>query len=116
METIKISDHFDYKHLLKFTLPTVLMMLFASIYVVADGLFVANGAGKTAFAAVNLIWSFPMVIGALGYMFGTGGCALVSKILGEGDARRARGYFSMISLVAFFFRCVLVRGWLCLCR
>lgn len=98
---IRLSDHFTYCRLLRFTMPTVLMMLFASIYVVADGLFVANGTGKTAFAAVNLIWPFPMIIGALGYMFGTGGCALVSKILGEGDAERARGYFSMIVLVAF---------------
>ena len=101
--TIQLSDHFNNRKLLRFTAPTILMMVFASVYGVVDGLFVSNAAGKTAFAAINLIWPSPMALGAIGYMFGTGGCALVSKILGEGDEKRARSYFTAITLVAFFF-------------
>lgn len=101
--SIQLSDHFTYRKLLRFTMPTVLMMLFASFYVIVDGLFVSNCIGKDAFAAVNLIWPFPMIIGALGYMFGSGGCALVSKTLGEGDAKRARGLFSMFCLSALSY-------------
>lgn len=101
--TIQLSDLFTYRKLLRFTMPTVLMMLFASFYVIVDGLFVSNCIGKDAFAAVNLIWPFPMLIGALGYMFGSGGCALVSKTLGEGDAKRARGLFSMVCLSALSY-------------
>lgn len=104
---IQLSDHFDYWRLLRFTMPTVLMMLFSSFYGVVDGLFVANYAGKTAFAAVNLIWPYPMVIGALGYMFGTGGCALVSKTLGEGNSPKSRGYFTMLLIVAFSIGCLI---------
>ena len=101
--SIQLSDHFTYRKLLRFTMPTVLMMLFASFYVIVDGLFVSNCIGKEAFAAVNLIWPFPMIIGALGYMFGSGGCALVSKTLGEGEAQRARCLFSMLSLSALSY-------------
>lgn len=104
---IQLSDHFTYSKLLRFTMPTVLMMLFASIYVIVDGLFVSNCIGKDAFAVVNLIWPFPMIIGALGYMFGSGGCALVSKTLGEGDAQRARCLFSMFSLSALSYSILL---------
>ncbi len=100
---IQLSDHFTYQRLLRFTMPTVLMMLFASFYVVVDGLFVSNCIGKDAFASVNLIWPFPMIIGALGYMFGSGGCALVSKTLGEGNVKRARGFFSMFCLSALSY-------------
>lgn len=102
-QTIQLSDHFTYRKLLRFTMPTVLMMLFASFYVIVDGLFVSNYIGKAAFAAVNLIWPFPMIIGALGYMFGSGGCALVSKTLGEGDVQRARSLFSMFGLSALSY-------------
>lgn len=105
--TIQLSDHFTYRKLLRFTMPTVLMMLFASFYVIVDGLFVSNCIGKDAFAAVNLIWPFPMIIGALGYMFGVGGCALVSKTLGEDDAKRARGLFSMFCLSALIYSILL---------
>ncbi len=79
---IQLSDHFDYKKLFRFTVPTVLMMVFTSIYGVVDGFFVSNFAGKTPFAAINLIMPFVMVIGGMGFMIGTGGTALVSKVLG----------------------------------
>lgn len=100
MERIKLSDHFTYIRLLRFTMPTILMLLSASLYGVVDGLFIANCAGKTAFAAVNLIWPFPMLLGAIGYMFGAGGCALVSKTMGEGYYERARSYFTMLTITA----------------
>lgn len=95
---IQLSDHFTYKKLLRFVLPSIVMMVFTSIYGVVDGLFVSNFAGKTAFAAINLIMPFPMVLGGLGFMIGTGGTALVSKVLGEGDRERANRYFSMMIL------------------
>lgn len=98
---IKLSDHFSYGRLLKFTAPTILMMLCSSVYGIVDGLFIANVVSERAFAAVNLIWPFPMLLGAVGYMFGAGGCALVSKTLGEGDDKKARGFFSFLTLTAF---------------
>ena len=76
---IQLSDHFTYKKLFRFTLPSVVMMVFTSIYGVVDGFFVSNFAGKTAFAAVNLIYPYLMMLGCLGFVVGTGGSALVSK-------------------------------------
>lgn len=93
---IQLSDHFTYKKLLKFCFPTVIMMIFTSIYGVVDGLFVSNFVGKTPFAAINLIMPFIMVMGGVGFMVGTGGSALVAKTLGEKDQERANGYFSML--------------------
>lgn len=93
---IQLSDHFTYKKLLRFTLPSIIMMMFTSIYGVVDGFFVSNFAGKTAFAAVNLVMPFVMILGGVGFMIGTGGTALVSKVLGEGDKERANRYFSMM--------------------
>ena len=93
---IQISDHFTLGRLARFTAPTCAMMLFASIYGVIDGLFVSNFVGKESFAALNLVYPLFMMLGALGYMFGTGGTALVAKTLGEGDDKRARGLFSLI--------------------
>ena len=75
---ISLSDHFTYGKLFRFTLPSIVMMIFTSIYGVVDGLFVSNVAGKTAFAAINLVMPFVMVIGGVGFMIGTGGTALVS--------------------------------------
>ena len=97
---IKLSDHFSYKKLLRFTLPSILMMVFTSIYGVVDGYFVSNYVGKTAFAAVNFIMPVLMIFGAVGFMFGTGGSALVSKTLGEGDNPKAKRLFSMIVYVS----------------
>ena len=85
---IQLSDHFTYRKLLQFVFPSIVMMIFTSIYGVVDGLFVSNYAGKTAFAAINLVMPFIMVLGGIGFMIGTGGTALVSKILGEGAVFR----------------------------
>lgn len=93
---IQLSDHFTYKMLLQFLLPSIIMMVFTSIYGVVDGLFVSNFVGKTPFAAVNLVMPFIMVFGGIGFMFGTGGSALVAKTMGEGDKPRANRYFTMM--------------------
>ena len=95
--TIQLSDHFTYRRLLRFTLPSIAMMIFTSIYGVVDGFFVSNFVGKTPFAAVNFIMPFLMILGAFGFMFGTGGSALISKTMGEGDMRRANRLFSLLT-------------------
>ncbi len=92
---IQLSDHFSYQKLLRFTIPSIGMMLFVSVYGVVDGLFVSNFVGKTAFASVNLIMPFLQILSGVGAMLGVGGSALVAKTLGEGDDRRAGRYFSM---------------------
>lgn len=96
---IQLSEHFTYSKLLRFVLPSIIMMIFTSIYGVVDGLFVSNFVGKTPFAAVNLIYPFLMILGALGFMIGTGGSAIVAKTLGEGKEKRAKQYFSMLVYV-----------------
>ncbi len=93
---IKISDRFNYRKLLRFTFPSIIMMIFTSIYCIVDGFFVSTFAGKTAFAAVNFIMPYLMILGTLGFMFGAGGSALVAKTLGEGDKERANKYFSLL--------------------
>lgn len=93
---IKLSDHFTYKRLLRFVIPSIGMMIFTSIYGIVDGYFVSNYVGKTEFAAVNLIMPFPMLLGAFGFMIGTGGSALVSMTLGQGKKREANEIFSML--------------------
>ena len=97
---IKLSDHFSYGRLVRFALPSIAMMIFTSIYSVVDGLFVSNFAGKEALAAVNLVFPLAMALGSVGFMFGTGGAALVAKTMGEGDAVRANRLFSFIVLAA----------------
>lgn len=98
---IRLSDHFTYGKLLRFTLPSIAMMVFSSIYGVVDGYFVSNYAGKTPFAAVNLVMPVLAIMGIVSFMFGTGGTALVAKTCGEGDKDRANRYFSLIVYVAF---------------
>ena len=98
---IQLSDHFTYKKLLKFTLPSIAMMIFTSIYGVVDGFFVSNFAGDIPFKAVNLIMPFLMIFGTVGFIFGTGGTAIVAKTLGEGDGEKANRYFSLFVRVAF---------------
>ncbi len=93
---IQLSEHFNYKKLIRFTLPSIIMMIFTSIYSVVDGIFVSNIVGSDAFASVNLIYPVLMILGALGFMIGTGGSAIVSKTLGEGDNEKANNYFSML--------------------
>lgn len=93
---IKLSDHFTYKRLFRFVIPSIVMMIFTSIYGVVDGFFVSNYVGKTEFAAVNLIMPFPMMLGAFGFMIGTGGSALVSMRLGQDKKKEANEIFSML--------------------
>ncbi|MBE6548031.1 MAG: MATE family efflux transporter [Ruminococcaceae bacterium] len=97
---IQLSDHFTYKKLLKFTLPSIVMMVFSSIYGVVDGFFVSNFAGETEFAALNFIYPFIMMLGAFGFMFGAGGSALISKTMGEGNMKKAQSLFSLIVYVS----------------
>lgn len=93
---IQLSDHFDYKKLFRFTLPSIVMMIFTSIYGVVDGFFVSNFVGKTPFAAVNFIMPVLMILGGMGFMFGTGGGALIAKTLGEGKREKANRIFSLL--------------------
>lgn len=104
---IQLSDHFTYSRLFRFVLPSIVMMVFTSIYGVVDGLFVSNFAGKTAFASINLIMPFLIILGAMGFMLGTGGTALVSRVLGEGDKEHAIKYFSMITLFGILLGVIL---------
>lgn len=97
---IQLSDHFTYPRLLRFTMPTIAMMIFTSIYGVVDGFFVSNFAGKTPFAAVNFIMPVLMILGCLGFMFGTGGSALIAMTMGEGQQKKAREIFSLLVYVA----------------
>ncbi len=96
---IQLSDSFTYRKLLRFVLPSVVMMVFTSIYGVVDGLFVSNYAGKTPFAAVNLVYPVLMLLAAIGFMMGSGGSALVSMTLGQGNRERANHIFSMLVTV-----------------
>lgn len=97
---IQLSDHFSYKKLLRFTFPSIIMLVFTSIYGVVDGFFVSNFVGKTAFTAVNFIMPFLMILGAVGFMFGTGGGALIAKTLGEGSKEKARSLFSLFVYIS----------------
>ena len=106
-QPIRLSDHFSYAKLLRFTLPSICMMVFTSIYGVVDGLFVSNFAGKTPFAAINLVMPFIMILGGMGFMIGTGGTALVSKLLGEGKKDEAHRTFSMMVLFTLLLGLVL---------
>lgn len=97
---IQLSDHFNLSRLLRFTLPSIIMLVFTSIYGVVDGFFVSNYVGKTSFAAVNFIMPFLMILGCVGFMFGTGGGALIAKTMGEGKKGKANQLFSMLVLVS----------------
>ncbi len=98
--SIQLSDNFNYKKLIRFTLPSIAMMVFMSIYGVVDGFFVSNYAGKTPFAAVNLIYPFLMILSTAGFMFGTGGSAIVAKSFGEGNPQKANQNFSLFVYTA----------------
>lgn len=93
---IKLSEHFTYKKLFRFVLPSIIMMICTSVYSVIDGLFISNFVGYTPFAAINVIWPFIMILGGMGFMIGTGGSALVAKTLGEGDTDKANRYFTIL--------------------
>lgn len=96
MARIQLSDHFTYGRLFRFTLPSIIMMIVTSVYGIVDGFFVSNFAGEAAFVAVNFIIPYPLILGAVGFMFGSGGSALIARTLGEGDRRRANKIFSLI--------------------
>lgn len=97
---IQLSEHFTYSKLLRFTFPSIVMMIFTSIYSLVDGLFVSNFVGKTAFAAVNLIYPVLMLLGSLGFMVGTGGSAIVAKTIGQGKPELANRHFSLLVCAA----------------
>ncbi len=97
--SIKLSDHFTYQKLIRFIFPSVIMMIFTSMYSIVDGFFISNYAGKTAFAASSLIYPLIGILGALGFMMGTGGTAIVGKLLGEQKNRQANEAFSMLVCV-----------------
>ena len=97
---IQLSEHFTLKKLFRFVMPSVFMMIVTSVYVVVDGLFVSNFVGKTPFAAINLIMPFIMILGGMGFMLGTGGSALVAKVLGENKKELAHRYFTMVIIFA----------------
>ncbi len=100
--TIQLSDHFTYGKLLRFTMPSIIMMIFTSIYGMVDGFFISNYVGKTAFASANLIIPYLQIIGGVGAMLGVGGSALTAKTLGEGDIPRAQRYFTMMMKLMLF--------------
>ena len=97
---IHLSEHFTYSKLLRFTLPSIVMNIFLSLYIIVDGYFVANFVGKTEFAAINLIMPVLGILGTIGYMFGVGGSALIAKTLGEKNQEQANRLFSLIVLVS----------------
>lgn len=97
---IQLSDHFSFQRLLRFTFPSIIMMVFTSIYGVVDGFFVSNFVGKTPFAAVNFIMPLLIILGCAGFMFGTGGSALIAKNMGEGKMKKANEVFSLIVYAA----------------
>lgn len=99
-QQIQLSDHFTYRRLIRFTLPSIGMMICTSVYSVVDGFFVSNFAGKTPFAAVNLIMPFLMILSTVGFMFGTGGSAIVAKNFGEGDREKGNRHFSLFVYTA----------------
>ncbi len=101
---IQLSEHFNYNKLLRFTLPSIIMMVFTSLYSIVDGFFISNFVGKTPFASVNLITPFIMIVSSIGFMFGTGGSALVSKSMGEGKSDKAQQLFSL------FIYCTMISG------
>ncbi len=104
---IQLSDRFGYAKLLRFTLPSIVMMIFTSVYGVVDGLFVSNFVGKTEFAAVNFIYPFLMMLGTVGFMLGTGGSALIAKTMGEGDREKANRLFSLFVYVSLMLGVVI---------
>lgn len=104
---IQLSDTFNYRRLLRYALPSILMLIFTSVYGVVDGLFVSNFVGDTAFAAINFIMPFLMILGGIGFMFGTGGSALIAKTLGEGDREKANRLFSMLVYITILSGVVL---------
>lgn len=103
---IGLTGHYSVTRLVKTSLPLIAMMIVTSIYSVIDGYFVSNFAGSTEFASMNLVWPVLSLASAIGLMIGTGGSALVSKTLGEGDRRKAEGIFTMLVRVSIAVGCI----------
>ena len=97
---IQLTDHFDYRRLLRFSLPTIIMIICTSIYCIVDGFFVSNVVGKTAFASINLIMPVLIGVGSIGLMFGTGGSAMIAKLMGQKKQEEAQSCFSMLVYMA----------------
>ena len=116
MEQIHLGDHFDYGKLFRFTLPSIGMMVFSSLYGVVDGFFVSNFAGKDAVAAVNLVWPVFMLLSVLGFMLGTGGNAIISRLLGQNDGKKANEVFSMLIWITVGAGIAIVAGGLVLLK
>lgn len=93
---VELSGHYSVRRLALTSLPAIAMMMITSIYSIVDGFFVSNFAGSTEFAALNLVWPALALVSAIGLMIGTGGSALVSKTIGEGDTGRACSIFTML--------------------
>ena len=110
---IKLSDHFSYGRLIRFALPTIMMIIFTSIYGMVDGFFISNYVGKTPFAAINLIYPFLMILGVFGFIFGTGGSALIGRLLGEGKREKANSVFSFLVYFTIFVGIIVaIIGWI----
>lgn len=105
--SIQLSDHFTYRKLAAFVLPTIAMMVLTSVYTMVDALFISHYAGEIALAAVNFVFPVIMLLGGLGFTFGTGGTALVAKTFGQGDSTQARRYFTQITLLAALIGCAM---------
>ena len=105
--SIQLSDHFTYRKLSAFVLPTIAMMVLTSVYTMVDALFISHYAGDIALAAVNFVFPVIMLLGGLGFMFGTGGTALVAKTFGQGDKTRAKRYFTQITILAALLGCTM---------
>ena len=110
---IKLSDHFSYGRLIRFALPTIMMIIFTSIYGMVDGFFISNYVGKTPFAAINLIYPFLMILGVFGFIFGTGGSALIGRLLGEAKREKANSVFSFLVYFTIFVGIIVaIIGWI----
>ena len=107
---IQLSDHFTYPRLFRFTLPSIVMMIVTSVYSVVDGLFVSNLVGDAALAAVNIVFPLTMIVGAFGFMLGTGGSAEVARVMGMGEDQRAKEYFTTLILAILALGVVLSAG------
>jgi len=115
-ERIHLSEHFNFRKLIRFVFPSVMMMVFVSVYGIVDGLFVSNFVGGIPFAALNLIFPLIMILGSVGFMLGTGGNAVVSKYLGEGNEERARNIFSMLVYTTIVIGVTLAVIGICIAR
>ncbi|MBQ4269234.1 MAG: MATE family efflux transporter, partial [Clostridia bacterium] len=115
-ERIQLSDHFGYRRLFRFVLPPIVMMIFTSVYSIVDGFFVSYFDGGLPFAALNLIFPLIMIVGSVGFMFGTGGSAVVAKYLGGGDEKRAKEIFSMVVYATVIIGVILSAIGIAVCR